>query len=105
MIATKKLSLILILMTAMGVMAGCATSSGSGGADQALMDDLLTERKIYNAIQNSSSLNSPSIFVGCIDGVVTLSGQVESAAEKAIAERVALSVGGVKSVNNNLSTP
>lgn len=43
-----------------------------------------------------------NIDVDTLEGVVTLSGRVESAAEKSEAERVARGTDGVRRVNNNL---
>lgn len=99
----KKIS-ILALVISMSALAGCAAISGNGGADGAVVGDLLTERSVIRAIYDQPDLAGEPIQVGCVDGVITLTGQVTSDIERQLAERVTLGVDGVTSVNNNLQT-
>jgi osmotically-inducible protein OsmY len=68
-----------------------------------MMSDIATERDVQRAFLKETSLNSSSILVTCFDGVVTLTGSVETAADRAVADRVAKSVAGVNRVVNNLT--
>ncbi|MBX2836863.1 MAG: BON domain-containing protein [Gammaproteobacteria bacterium] len=97
-----KLGSILVLLASLTMLGGCA--SVGGGGDAAVMNDLLTERSIIRALYQEPDLTGNPILVGCVDGVVTLSGVVDSAVERQLAEQVAKSIDGVSSVNNNLQT-
>lgn len=89
---------VVFLIAAAVFSVGCATTGG----DSALMNDLLSERNVIRALYNEPDLTGESILVSCVDGVITLSGGVDNAAEVQLAERIALGVSGVTSVNNNL---
>jgi len=92
------------LVVPMLALTGCATSGLSGGGDSAVMGDLLTERQIYRAIFQEASLSDDSILVSCVDGIVTLTGIVDTDVDGALAARLAGGVDGVVKVNNNLRT-
>jgi len=98
---SKKLILLCLLVPMLGV-TGCATVGGGG--DGVVMGDLLTERAVVRAIYNEPNLTGDPILVGCVDGVITLNGTVDSDVERQLAERVARSIDGVTDVNNNLRT-
>lgn len=97
----KKFAVLLFVISVTGL-AGCA--SLTGGGDPSITGDLLTERSITRALYESAELSNEQILVGCVDGVVTLTGVVDSQVDKQLAERIALGVSGVQGVNNNLST-
>src|SRR6267142_5538612 len=68
-----------------------------------VMNDIDLRRNVEAELNWEPSIKSPAaIGVRVKDGIVTLSGYVESYAEKLAAERAALSVGGVKAVVNNI---
>ena len=96
----------LTLVVTMLVVSGCASMApDTGNADDtALLGDVLTERKILRAFDNEPGLTGQNIAVACVGGAVTLSGDVNSAVEKKIAEKIASSIDGVTSVSNRLST-
>lgn len=66
----------------------------------------MTNRELQDHIQNAlawePSVDAGEIGVSVDEGIVTLRGDVQTYAEKAIAERVALRVYGVKAVANDL---
>jgi osmotically-inducible protein OsmY len=100
-----KFGATLTLLAAMTAVSGCAGTGYSGtGGDTTVMEDLLTERRIAREIFKETRLSGSNIYVGCLDGVVTLSGHVETSVEADLAEKVARSIDGVTSVNNNLTT-
>ena len=91
---------MLVAVTVLG--AGCASTGSS--SDTALINDILTERRISQALEAESSFDASSIFVSCVDGVVTLAGNAENALDKALAEQIVLGIDGVSSVNNLINT-
>jgi hyperosmotically inducible periplasmic protein len=70
----------------------------------ALSDTAITAT-VKARLMREESIESAEIHVTTTNGVVTLEGTVGSAAAKASAEDAAMSVDGVKSVDNNLVTP
>jgi len=67
------------------------------------MTDLELKRSVESELRWEPSLKAPeAIGVGVKDGVVTLSGYVESYPEKLAAERAAARVSGVKAIVNKL---
>ena len=58
--------------------------------------------KVETALLLNKNLNPFKINTKTANGMVTLSGQVSSSVESELAEKIALSVKGVKGVNNNL---
>lgn len=94
----RKKMAALIMMVSMVVMAGCVT----GGGDSAVLGDVLTERNVLRALYAEPDLTGDPITVSCVGGAVTLSGLVDDSLDIALAERVARSIDGVTSVNNNL---
>lgn len=65
-------------------------------------DATLTAEVKLKLLANSET-EGMSINVDTLNRAVTLSGEVDSAAEKALAEQIASNVNGVKRVNNELS--
>lgn len=60
------------------------------------------DQKIRESVQTSVTATAPGINVAVKDGVVTLSGTVNSEAEKSAAEAAAKNVNNVKTVHNNI---
>jgi hyperosmotically inducible periplasmic protein len=67
------------------------------------MDDSALTAKVKTALAEDSTTKAHEIKVATRQGVVQLSGFVDSAAQKDAAGKVAGAVSGVKSVQNNLS--
>jgi osmotically-inducible protein OsmY len=77
----------------------------SVGGEQTLgekVDDAAVTARVKAKIAASSQLNPFNIQVNTVDGVVSLTGRVHSAAEKAEAERLARETEGVRRVRNLL---
>lgn len=89
--------LALTLITA----TGCAPTKKHEGTGEYVDDSIITA-KVKAAILNESSLSSAEINVETFKGVVQLSGFVNSSADIAKALSVARTVGGVKSVKNDM---
>jgi osmotically-inducible protein OsmY len=98
-ITRKWASLVGILFVAMAL--SCASTAKKEGTGE-YVDDTVITSKVKAAIFNEPSLKSAEINVETFKGVVQLSGFVSSraAADKAVA--VARSVGGVKSVKEDM---
>lgn len=77
-------------------------SSDSMGA--AVSDTAITS-KIKIKLMSKKILKKSDIKVTTTNGVVTLDGKASSSKAKSVAEAAAKSVDGVKSVDNNLTTP
>jgi osmotically-inducible protein OsmY len=80
---------------------GCA-STRTQQAPGEYVDDSVITTKVKSAIFNEPGLKVSEINVETYKGVVQLSGFVNSRADIAGAARVASSVGGVKSVTNDI---
>jgi osmotically-inducible protein OsmY len=98
-IIRKLATLIGILFVAMAL--GCASTAKQEGTGE-YVDDTVITSKVKAAIFDEPTLKSAEINVETFKGVVQLSGFVSSrdAENKAVA--VARSVGGVKSVKNDM---
>ena len=97
---TRKLaSLVGILFVATAL--GCASTAKQEGTGE-YVDDTVITGKVKAAIFDEPSLKSAEINVETFKGVVQLSGFVSSAANETKAVQVARSVGGVKSVKNDM---
>lgn len=66
--------------------------------------DLDIVRDIEQRIAHNATIMSKGLVVGCLDGYVTLSGEVADYAEELEAELIAEEVRGVKQVQNHLLT-
>ena len=89
--------LALTLLTAVG----CASTQKQEGTGEYVDDSVITS-KVKTAILQDSTLSSAEINVETFKGVVQLSGFVNSSADITKAVAVARSVGGVKSVKNDM---
>ena len=101
----------LICMTAMGLglssyatsatAATAATNAAQETTGQYAASTALTT-KVKTALLGTSGLDSNDIAVVSYEGVVQLSGFVDTHAQSKLAQRTAAGVSGVKSVRNNL---
>jgi osmotically-inducible protein OsmY len=66
------------------------------------MDDLVLKKNVELELSWDPSINAAEIGVAVKDGIVTLTGRVESYWEKVRAENAAVRVSGVKAVANEL---
>lgn len=82
------------------VLAGCQALTGETLGENIDDTTITTTVKAKLAAEKGSTLTR--VGVDTNRGVVTLTGVVSSAADRATAERVTRGVGGVKSVRNNL---
>ena len=98
-IARKVATFVGILFVAMAL--GCASTAKKEGTGE-YVDDTVITTKVKAAILNEPSLKSAEINVETFKGVVQLSGFVTSQAAENKAVEVARTVGGVKSVKNDM---
>jgi len=97
---TRKLATLFgIVLVAMAL--GCASTAKQEGTGE-YVDDTVITGKVKAAILNEPTLKSAEINVETFKGVVQLSGFVSSAANEALAMQVTRTVGGVKSVKNDM---
>jgi osmotically-inducible protein OsmY len=97
----KKFLSALFLAVTLASVVGCASSSKQEGTGEYIDDSAITT-KVKAAIFNEATLKSAEINVETFKGVVQLSGFVSSKAAESKAVEVARSVGGVKSVRNDM---
>jgi osmotically-inducible protein OsmY len=88
---------VLLMATALG----CASTAKQEGTGE-YVDDTVITTKVKAAIFNEPTLKSAEINVETFKGVVQLSGFVSSQAAENKAVEVARTVGGVKSVKNDM---
>jgi osmotically-inducible protein OsmY len=81
---------------------GCSSSNYKRSSGEYLDDQTLTAR-VKSALFSDPNVSGFQVNVDSYKGVVSLSGFVDTAAQKARAEEVARQVNGVRSVQNNLS--
>lgn len=80
-----------------------ATACGTAQSPRRQIDDTAITAQVKTTLASDLSLTSVTeIEVNTTNGVVTLAGQVKDDEVKRQAERIAASVEGVVSVNNNL---
>ena len=91
------LFMAVMLITAVG----CASTTKQEGTGEYVDDSVITT-KVKAAMLNEPTLKSAEINVETFKGVVQLSGFVSSQAAANKAVEVARSVGGVKSVRNDM---
>ena len=97
---SKYLSAVFLAVTLVTAV-GCSSTSKQEGTGE-YVDDTVITSKVKTAVFNEPMLKSAEINVETFKGVVQLSGFVssQSAANKAV--EVVRSVGGVKSVKNDM---
>lgn len=106
------LSGILVLSLALGFMAGCNENNSRAeqkdnpsqvGATKDARSDTAITAELKGKITDSDLLDNTDISVDTDHNVVTLSGSVATAEQKAHAEELAKNTSGVLSVNNKLA--
>lgn len=97
----SKLFSAAFLAVALMFVVGCASTSKHEGTGEYADDSIITT-KVKAAIFNDATLKVSEINVETFKGVVQLSGFVGSEAEANKAAAIARSVGGVKSVRNDI---
>jgi len=81
-----------------------APQAHSDGVGATIADTAITA-KVKTELMAEASLKDSKIHVTTTNGVVTLSGSIANANDKALANTITKSVAGVKSVDNDLRTP
>jgi hyperosmotically inducible protein len=96
--ATK--STVLICLFVILTLAACQTPAGRSAGG--VIDDGAISSKVKAKLFDDATLSGFAIDVDTFQGEVTLSGAVDSSADKSRAEDIAKSVQGVTKVNNLL---
>ena len=78
------------------------TALATAPVDAFAQKDAWITMKTKIALMTADNISTSDLNVDTVDGAVTLHGKVETAAEKANADRVAKGIDGVKSVQNLL---
>lgn len=97
----NRLFSVLCLAFALSFVVGCASTAKQEGTGE-YIDDSVVTTKVKAAILNEPSLKVNEINVETFKGMVQLSGFVNTQAAVNKAAEVARSVGGVKSVKNDI---
>lgn len=108
----KSLRAALIVAAFGASLAGGSVMAADAAAPQAHSDGVaatVTDAGITTTVKaklmTTDGMNKSDVSVTTTNGVVTLNGQASSASARSTAEAVAKQVEGVKSVDNNLTTP
>jgi hyperosmotically inducible protein len=108
-------NMIYAIMISALILSGCAPAVIGGGAAGAykvgtdertmgtMVDDSTVSLRVKNGLISASDVKARNIDVDVLNGVVTLTGLVDSTAEIKRAEEIAFSVEGVKGVTNLLT--
>lgn len=91
---------LLLLGVILLVLAGCHTPAGRTAGD--VVDDTTITSKVKAKLFDSTELSGFAISVDTFEGVVTLTGAVDTEYQKQQAEKIARSVSEVRGVNNLL---
>ena len=95
----RRLAPIAFAAVVLSACAGNNTHQSTG----AYIDDVAVTAKVKSALIEAPETKARDIQVETYNGVVQLSGFVDSSAEKTAAERVAREIAGVQRVDNRLS--
>ena len=82
------------------LLGGCA---GAGQKTGVAVDDSAITTKVKASFAKDPDVSAMAVHVDTSQGVVTLSGNVKSAAEREKAAQLARNIEGVRSVHNNLA--
>ncbi len=93
-----------LVLTPMVFTSGCAVTSGREGA-RAYVDDKAIAARIKTKLYADSMVKGTEVKVNSLNGVVQLSGFVDSQAAKERAGQIAAETPGVVQVYNNLLLP
>lgn len=94
------ISLTLMLLMSCFVAVGCQSLTGETLGQN--IDDTDITAYVKTMLTQEKAVNFTRVSVTTVKGIVHLSGNVESANDKARAEQIASSVRGVRGVVNNL---
>jgi len=97
---TKFLTATVATLVLGGLAVGSAAYAGESAGEK--LDDATLVAKIKADLLKSRAVDGLNVNVDAKNGVVTLSGQAGSDAERKKAEEIATSIKGVKSVDNKL---
>ena len=97
-----RLATAVVLITVLGLGAGCRATTGQSLGTNLNDTGITSEVKRKLAADKMSSLTRVS--VDTVNGNVSLSGVVPTAADRARAEEIARQVDGVQQVTNNLQS-
>ena len=93
-------SISMILLATVLMIGGCTSMTGQTAGQY--VDDTTITTTVKAKLVGEKTVNLTRIDVDTENQIVTLTGIVESAEQKAKAEQIARQVGGVKGVKNNL---
>ncbi len=92
--------LLVLAVLLVGALSACQTPAGRTAGE--VVDDTTITTKVKAKLFKDSILKGFAISVTTFEGEVTLTGAVDTEAEKKRAESIAFSTAGVKKVNNLL---
>ena len=96
----RKINVFCAAMALAGLLNGCQAMTGETAGEY--LDDSVITTQVKTKLAEEKGATLTRVEVETDRGVVQLSGIVSSASDRAMAERVARNVSGVKSVRNNL---
>jgi hyperosmotically inducible periplasmic protein len=101
MIARKTLIAVATALVALTTLPGCAVSRGQSSVGEYIDDTAITTAVKAKFVENKT-VDASAISVETLEGTVMLSGFAKNDSERAMAESVARTVRGVKTVKNQI---
>ena len=99
----KTLLTVALLCTGVSGLVGCTTHTGYARSTGEVLDDAAITTKVKSALLVEKDVNSFDIKVQTFNGIVQMSGSVDSQWQIDKAVQIASAVAGVKNVKNDLA--
>jgi len=99
----KTASFLVLSGAALAFAAGCSPKPGPETTGN-YIDDTAITTKVKSALASDDLVKSTDIHVNTTQGIVQLSGMVDTSDQKSAAAKDAAAVAGVKDVTNDLTT-
>lgn len=102
MFARNTLVAIVTAVAALTVLQGCAVQRGQSTVGEYIDDTTITTQVKARFVENKT-VDASAISVETLNGEVILSGFAKTSAERAMAEKIARGVNGVKRLRNEIA--
>jgi osmotically-inducible protein OsmY len=98
----NRTKILILALSSCLVGAGCAGNKKKVMKENSYLDDKVTARRVENVLHHNASYNFPQVHATSINGIVHLTGQVDTVDEKNRATQLAHHVRTANEVSNDL---